>query len=66
MSDTNPLGRPLPDIRNIPLASLIVDSTGTVTEFRKRILDPDAPVRMAAFNSEIGGDKCLHTFISSF
>ena len=65
MSDTNPLGRPLPDIRSIPLASLFADSTGIVTEFRKRILDPDLPVRMAAFNSEIGGDECHHSSTSS-
>lgn len=65
MSDIEPLGRPLPDLRNVSLASLFADRTGPVAEFRTRVVTPEPAVRMAAFNSEIGGEKCLPSSTST-
>ncbi|MCX4985354.1 hypothetical protein OG259_02815 [Streptomyces sp. NBC_00250] len=65
MSDIEPLGRPLPDLRNVSLASLVADRAGLVAEFRIHVVTPETPVRMAAFNSEIGGDKCLPSSTST-
>ncbi|MGW0701702.1 hypothetical protein ACWD0A_20775 [Streptomyces sp. NPDC002867] len=65
MSDIELIGRPLPDLRNTSLASLFADSTDLVTELRDRVLASDLPARMAAFNSEIGGDECFPSSTSS-
>ncbi|WP_147979587.1 hypothetical protein [Streptomyces sp. MS191] len=65
MSDLEPLARPLPDLRNISLASLFTDRAGLVAEFRSRVVTPELPARMAAFNSEIGGDECLPSSTST-
>ncbi|MEU9300826.1 hypothetical protein [Streptomyces sp. NPDC048269] len=53
----DPVGRSLPDIGKLTLSSLAFDSSGTAAEFRSLIFSPDVPERMAAFNSEIGGDS---------
>ncbi|WP_328924250.1 hypothetical protein OG429_06085 [Streptomyces sp. NBC_00190] len=59
MSDIDPAGRPLPDIGTLTLSSLASDSAATAAEFRSLIFQPGLPARMAAFNSEIGGNECL-------
>ncbi|MFE2141135.1 hypothetical protein ACFXA3_05150 [Streptomyces sp. NPDC059456] len=59
MSETEPLARPFPDLRNVSLTILCTDRTGTITELRTRVVAPQLPARMASFNSEIGGDECL-------
>lgn len=65
MSDTDLPGHPLPDITHISLASLFTDSTVLAAALRVRVLTPDAPARMAAFDSEIGGDECVPSSTNS-
>lgn len=66
MSDTDLPGRPIPDITHISLASLFQDSAALAAGLRARILTPDLPARMAAFNSEIGEDECVPSSTNSF
>jgi hypothetical protein len=48
------------------LASLFTDSAVLAAGLRMRVLTPDLPAPMAAFNSEIGGDECVPSSTNSF
>ncbi|MEV8585935.1 hypothetical protein AB0424_03250 [Streptomyces sp. NPDC051180] len=65
MTDNEPLGRPLPDLGSVSLATLVADRAGLVAEFRTSVVIPGLPARTAAFNSEIGGDGCFPSSTST-
>ncbi|MET8079084.1 hypothetical protein [Streptomyces sp. NPDC005303] len=66
MSDTEIPGNPLPDITHVSLASLFTDSAVLAAGLRVRVLTPDLPARMAAFDSEIGEEECVPSSTNSF